>query len=97
MTLGPVIVNRLFPSRFASAKAEEALATIAPTRDAALDAMLDAGRMMHDRRKTNDRSIALLAQALPGERAELPYLFTPTLGPIELDELSKRLETQLVS
>jgi hypothetical protein len=96
ITLGPLVVNQLYPPRFAqgaSARALEALPE--ETGDPALDPLLARARIAQRRRAMNDRYLARLRETLALPQAQLPYLFAPDFGRDTVEELSRRLEAQL--
>ena len=83
-----VVVNQLFPDRFASGS----------TAGRMLDALSDAketwlapARLVRSRRALHDEHLARLRARLSLPKTELPYLFVPTLGKKEVEELSRRL------
>ena len=61
----------------------------------ALEAVLQRARMSRSRRALNEKHLARLAKELPLPSAHLPILFVPTLGPSEVDKLSRLLGEQL--
>jgi len=96
--LGPLVVNQLYPPRFATGPSARALEALPETTgDAALDPLLHRARIAMRRRRMNDRYLERLREALPLPQAQLPYLFAPRLGPDQLEDLSRRLEAQLLA
>ncbi|MSP60950.1 MAG: hypothetical protein EXR72_11515 [Myxococcales bacterium] len=95
--LGPLIVNQLYPPRFVSGPSARAL-DLLPERcdDEPLDALLQRSRIAQRRRAMNDRYLEKLRTSLPLGQAHLPYLFAPDFGAETLDDLSLRLEAQLL-
>ena len=98
IALGPLVINQLYPPRFVagpSARALELLPEI--TGDERLDPLLVRARIASRRRQMNDRYIEKLKAALPRlPQAQLPYLFSPRFESSTTDELSQRLEAQLL-
>jgi hypothetical protein len=58
--------------------------------------MLERSRIAQRRRALNDRYLERLRTALPLPQVQLPYLFAPDFGSEPLDDLSRRLEAQLL-
>ena len=107
-TVGPVVVNQLYPPRFVSGPSARALAALPEvTPEEPPDAndeglktlapILVRSRIAMRRRALNDVYLDKLAAALPLPQAHLPYLFSATFGASELEDLSRRLEAQLVA
>lgn len=95
--LGPLVVNQLYPPRFVAGPSARALAALPePAGDDRLEPLLQRARIAHRRRAMNDRYLERLAHALPLHQVQLPYLFAPDFGAAALDELSTRLEGQLL-
>jgi len=98
MPFGPLVVNQLYPPRFAtgpSARAVEALPE--ESGDASLQPLLVAARTAQRRRALNERYLERLRNDLPLPQVHLPYLFTPNFGPEAMEELSTRLEGQVLA
>jgi anion-transporting ArsA/GET3 family ATPase len=89
-----VIVNQLYPARFTagspSARVLEKVGT-----DETLAPLLARAHMAQARRALNERYLARLAAELPLPTAFLPALFVPTLGPAEIQKLSRLLAEQM--
>ncbi len=95
--LGPLIVNQLYPPRFVSGPSARALDLLPETTgEGRLDPLLQRARIAQRRRALNDRYLERLRTALPLPQVQLPYLFAPDLGVEPLEELSRRLEAQLL-
>ena len=98
VTVGPVIVNQLYPPRFVAGASARALELLPETTgDERLDPLLVRARIAARRRTMNDRYIEKLKAAVPIPQAQLPYLFKPRFDAAALEELSQRLEAQLVA
>jgi anion-transporting ArsA/GET3 family ATPase len=112
MTVGPVVVNGLYPSRFSqgpSARALDALSQPETDReyDGVLAPLLFAARSAQRRRRLNDRALERLRreivapqsppQRMPMPMVELPYLFRPDFGLEAVEALSRALESQLAA
>lgn len=94
--LGPLVVNALYPPRFAggpSARALQALPEV--VEDPELEPLLRAARTAARRRALNDHYLERLRRDLPQPQIHLPYLFSPDFGQAAIEELSVRLEAQL--
>lgn len=95
--LGPLIVNQLYPPRFVAGPSSRALTELPEiTGDALLDPLLIRSRIAMRRRTMNDRYLEKLRVALPLPQAQLPYLFAPQFGVEQVEDLSQRLEAQLL-
>lgn len=99
MSLGPVIVNRLYPPRFDSGLPAVALdelsASPAALADPVLGAILAAGRLSRQRAHLNKHHVERLKSLGAPAELHLPYLFTPEFGPREVDSLAERLGDQI--
>lgn len=97
MPLGPLVVNQLYPPRFTQGPSARAVAQLPEhTGDPRLDPLLRSARTAQRRRALNEKYIERLRIDLPLPQIHLPYLFMPHFGPEAIDELSKRLEGQVV-
>jgi anion-transporting ArsA/GET3 family ATPase len=102
VSIGPLIVNQLYPPRFVAGPSARALDDLPetlgdPADDQELGPVLVRARIAARRRAMNDRYLARLAEALPQPHVQLPYLFAPRFGAPEVDDLSRRLEGQLLA
>jgi hypothetical protein len=98
MTVGPLIVNQLYPPRFVTGASARAVASLPESvRDEVLDPLLTTARTEQRRRELNDRYLTRLREAIPVAQVQLPFLFVPELGPTALDDLSQRLEGQIAA
>jgi anion-transporting ArsA/GET3 family ATPase len=96
MTLGPLVVNALYPPRFQQGVSGRAVAALeGPIGDPVLEPLLGAARMAQRRRALNDRALERLKRDLPLPQIHLPYLFSADFGAETLEELSRRFEGQL--
>jgi anion-transporting ArsA/GET3 family ATPase len=96
--LGPLVVNALYPPRFvtgASARALQALPD--DVGDATLQPLVSSARTAARRRALNDRYLERLRKELPLPQIHLPYLFTRNFGPKAIEDLSVRLQAQLLA
>ncbi|WP_428266715.1 ArsA-related P-loop ATPase, partial [Haliangium sp.] len=57
-----------------------------------LAALVSHSTLAHSRRHLNERYIAELERTLPVPNTQLPYLFVPSIGPDEIEVLSRTLE-----
>jgi anion-transporting ArsA/GET3 family ATPase len=87
-----LVVNQLYPSRFPDgspqAKVLAALVGADGSVDPNLRALAEHGDLARSRRQLNERYLAQLASTVPAPQVHLPLLFTPTIGPAQLTELS---------
>lgn len=91
-----LIVNQVFPERFpAGSPGEQLIERLGEDREVAGDlaALVGHGRTALFRRRLNERYLAELARHLALPRTELPLLFAPRLGPAEIDQLSRLIES----
>jgi len=98
VTLGPLVVNALYPPRFVTGVSARALAALPEdVGDAALQPLVTAARTAERRRALNDRYLERLRREVPVPQAQLPYLFTDNFGPKAVEDLATRLEPQLAA
>ncbi len=98
MPLGPLVVNQLYPPRFVTGPSAQALHALPEeVGDAGLQPQVTAARTAQRRRALNDRYLGQLATALPGPQIHLPYLFRDDFGPEAIEELSQRIEGQVLA
>jgi anion-transporting ArsA/GET3 family ATPase len=98
MPFGPLIVNQLYPPRFATGASARAVASLPEEADdPVLGPLLRSARTAQRRRALNDRYLDRLREAIPLPQVQLPYLFVPEIGPAALDDLSQRLEGQILA
>lgn len=93
ISLGPVVVNGLYPPLpgldvAPSAAAEAAGASLRPGEAEALEA---AASFRRERMELQAEQIGRLAEALPLAQLSLPYLFDAELGPDQLDTLATQM------
>lgn len=87
-----LIVNQVFPARFPpGSPAEQVLERLEGT-SGDLAALAGHGLSAMRRRRLNERYLTELARHLALPRLELPLLFSPRLGPAEVDHLSRLIE-----
>jgi anion-transporting ArsA/GET3 family ATPase len=94
VALGPVIVNGCYPplaglTTPAGAAAEAAGVALDPELVSALDR---ARRFRLTRQELQEDQLGRLARELPLPQLRVPFLFTASIGPPELDTLSGALE-----
>jgi anion-transporting ArsA/GET3 family ATPase len=98
MPFGPLVVNQLFPPRFATGPSARALDALPDTvDDPVLGPLLRSGRTAQRRRALNEKYLERLRKDLPLPQVHLPFLFTPHFGPEALEELSRRIEDQIAA
>jgi anion-transporting ArsA/GET3 family ATPase len=87
-----LIVNQVFPERIPAGSPAEQILERLDGASGDLAALAGHGRTAMRRRQLNERYIAELARHLALPRLELPLLFSPRLGPAEIDQLSRLIE-----
>jgi hypothetical protein len=89
--LGPIVVNGLYPRLIGLAEPALAAGRAAGHRYGKAEAaILDAAAALRERRQDAQRAQTdRLREQLPLEQIELPYLFTPTIGPAESRRLAE--------
>jgi anion-transporting ArsA/GET3 family ATPase len=98
MPFGPLVVNQLYPPRFVTGPSARAVESMAEdVGDPELQPLVDTARLAQRRRALNDRYLERLKRDLPLPQVQLPYLFSPDFGPQAVDDLSNRLEGQIVA
>ncbi len=95
LPLDLVIVNALYPERFAAEEITELNAALARTRSPLARSALRAALSEHARAATQREQRDRLGELVGGRLAELPYVFAEHLGPDELDVLAGALEAAL--
>ncbi len=98
LNLGPLVVNRLYPPRFAGGISSLALSELSQAGGPDLGPLLPllgAARLQQQRFALNAQYMERLGKDLPLPQIHLPYLFTPEFGPAALEDLSQRLEGQI--
>jgi len=93
IALGPVIINSCYPHReglatTAADAASSAGVSIGPDLVASLEA---ARRFRLTRQELQADQLSRLARELPLPQLRVPFLFTASIGPVELDQLSDAL------
>jgi len=90
VSLGPVVVNGLYPPLPGLDVAPKVAAgqAGASLRPGEADALATAAQFRRDRMELQAEQVARLAEALPLPQLHLPYLFDAELGPPQLDELA---------
>jgi anion-transporting ArsA/GET3 family ATPase len=93
IALGPVIVNGCYPSlEGLDIPADQAAAAAGATLGADLLATLEEARTFRrTRQDLQEEQLQRLARELPLPQLRVPYLFTASIGPRELDVLSAAL------
>jgi anion-transporting ArsA/GET3 family ATPase len=113
MRVSHVVINQVYPQRFEdgslpvrvldaldapgqpAAGAPDLAAGAGDQRDVA--ALIAHSQLARGRRRLNERYIAELERSLQTPHSQLPYLFVPSLGPAEIQALSRTLEERLGS
>jgi anion-transporting ArsA/GET3 family ATPase len=96
LTLGPVVVNGLYPPLELDVDPAEA-ADNAGVRltPAELDALGRAARFRRERQRLQQEQVHRLAEALPLPQLHLPFLFTTEIGPAQIDHLAIALADEI--
>ncbi len=98
MPWGPLLVNQLYPPRFAQGPSARAVAALPEdVCDGELQPLVTSARTAQRRRALNERYLELLKRDVPLPQVQLPFLFTPRFDFAAVEELSRRLEGQIVS
>jgi anion-transporting ArsA/GET3 family ATPase len=95
--LAPVVVNGLYPHLDVDidpAVAAEAAGVRLTSSE--LDALRGAAEFRHVRQQLQEEQVRRLAEALPLPQLHLPYMFTPEIGPLELDLLASTLAEEII-
>jgi anion-transporting ArsA/GET3 family ATPase len=93
VSLGPVVVNALYAPVPGLGEDPDALAAEADVslRPGEADALRQAAQFRMARRRLHEEQLARLAERLPLPQLHLPFVFRPTLGTAEVDELAATL------
>src|SRR5581483_5973879 len=98
MPWGPLVVNLLYPPRFATGPSARAVQSLPEdVGDPELQPLVSSARTAQRRRALNDRYLERLKRDVPLPQVHLPYLFTPRFDYAALEELSRRLEGQVAA
>lgn len=97
VSLGPVVVNGLYPPLpgLEDDPAELAAAAGVGLRPGEADWLGAAAQFRRRRTDLQEEQVARLAADLPLPQLRLPYLFTAELGPVEVDVLARELTAQV--
>jgi anion-transporting ArsA/GET3 family ATPase len=91
-----LVINQLYPARFPPDSPQDKVLTALLSEEGALDDRLRAlalhGDLARSRRQLNERYVTQLMSTVPAAQAHLPLLFKPTIGPAEIELLSRVLE-----
>jgi len=93
-----LVINQVHPDHFPDGSAAaRVLAGLEASRDLdpELAALATHGALGRNRRALNERYLSVLSGDIGAPRAELPLLFTSTLGSDNIDTLSRMLEAAL--
>lgn len=85
--LGPVVVNALYPSLAGLDEDPRSLAD-GGLSDAQVDVLARAAAFRLQRQRLQSSQVDRLASSLPLPQLRLPFLFTPEIGPSELETLA---------
>lgn len=93
-----LIINQVYPDRFPVGSVQQRVLerldpdTIDPESAAPLLALATHAHMHESRRRLNEQYLRSLRERLPVPTTELPFLFVPSFGPREIQQLSRMLE-----
>lgn len=93
-----LVINQVYPDRFRAGSAQDAIldAVVKSGDESAPLAALGAhAALERGRRRLNEEYIRELESRIAAPQSQLPFLFVPSLGPAEIQELSRALEAQL--
>jgi anion-transporting ArsA/GET3 family ATPase len=90
-----VVVNALYPARFAADEAEDLATALSQTDARPARSALGAAISEHARAVTQREQLQRLREGLTTPLIELPFVFAEDVGPRELELLSDRLEDAL--
>jgi len=97
LTLGPLVVNGVYPDRplggLATPEEIRTAATAAgvTVADGEVERLARAARFLTRRRQLQEEQLARLAERLPLPQVRLPFLFSADIGPGELEILAEAL------
>jgi anion-transporting ArsA/GET3 family ATPase len=95
LVLDLVILNAIYPSRFADSELDELSGALARTRSITSRSALRAALSEHTRAATQREQRERLGHQLTAPLVELEYVFCEQLGLAELDGLADQLDRQL--
>jgi anion-transporting ArsA/GET3 family ATPase len=96
--LGPLVVNQLYPPRFMHGPSARAVKMLPhQLDDQLLQPLVRSARTAQLRRELNDRYLERLRRDLPQPQIHLPYLFTDDFAEKAIEDLSGRLEGQVLA
>jgi anion-transporting ArsA/GET3 family ATPase len=91
-----LVVNQLYPDHFPEGSTPSRVLDALPSNgDEELAALRTHGLLGRSRRALNEQYLRVLGDTIDAPRVELPFLFTPALGPDNIDTLSHVLENAL--
>ena len=93
--LGPVVVNGVYPELDGLEGDPAAAASNGPLNEAQVAALKEAAAFRLSRQKLQREQLARLSDGLPLHQLRLPYLFTPEIGPGELEVLATALTAEI--
>lgn len=91
-TVDRLVVNQLYPDRFAPGSPSRAVLAAAAGAPPPIDAIANSASMTAARRELNDKYLELLARKIEARRIELPFLFVESLGRDEIGLLAENLD-----
>jgi len=97
LSLGPVVVNGLYATVDGLESDPDVAAEAAATtlRPGEADALRDAAEFRRRRHALQQEQVGRLESALPLPQLRLPFLFTPDIGPAEVETLADALAKEI--
>lgn len=97
--LGPIVVNGLYPAMNRLDVDPVHAAEVAGTtlRSGEREALAEAGAFRRHRMELQQDQIERLRTGLPLPQLQMPFLFTASIGPEEVDELARALLVQIAA
>ena len=93
-----LVVNQIHPDHFPTGSPAAQLLDALPddpSLDADLAALVEHGALGEARRQLNERYLDILQKSMSVPQAQIPFLFTPSLGPDTIERLSRMIEASL--
>lgn len=92
---GVLVVNRLYSTRFEQCEGKNVLDAIGRQVPASLMPVVAAAQLQQERASANAQYVKQLRERLPLPQLHVPYVFAPTFGLKEVEELVTHLEALL--
>jgi anion-transporting ArsA/GET3 family ATPase len=95
LALDLVVLNALYPVRFADGEVDELVDALSRSRSQLSRSALRAALAEHARAETQREQRGRLRDGVDGRMVELPYVFAEQLGPAEIELLADSLQLEL--